>query len=138
MIRHSERSVRIRGIGVDIVEVKRFAQWHNYSPKKLQRIFSQQEIAYCLQQPDASSAQRFAVRFAAKEALVKALSAAGFLFPLLYVCRHVSIDKQTRNGNPMFVLSHELNAKITQKIGLHVSLSHAKEYAMAFVLVEQG
>ncbi len=65
----------ILAIGHDIVEINRFAHWHTYSLKKLSKVFNQSEIDYCLQHP-AYTAQRFAVRFAAKEAAYKALCSA--------------------------------------------------------------
>ena len=55
----------ICGIGVDSVEIERFALWLDYSKKRLSRIFSLEEIEYCLQQKN-KSAERFAVRFAAR------------------------------------------------------------------------
>lgn len=68
----------VLGIGIDSVDIARFEQWHTYSHKKLLRVFSPAEIAYSLENP-TKSAERFAVRFAAKEALFKALT------PLRYI-----------------------------------------------------
>ncbi|MFN3967013.1 MAG: holo-ACP synthase, partial [Endomicrobiia bacterium] len=58
-------------IGIDIVEVKRIAQLIK-NKRFLKRIFSEDEIKYCSSRKNSS--QHFAVRFAAKEAVWKALS----------------------------------------------------------------
>lgn len=125
----------IKGIGTDIIEVQRFSQWHTYSLQKLKRIFSVDEINYCLQIP-TNSAQRFAVRFAAKEAMVKALSGMEITLPLLYVFSHVSIVKNEK-GKPLFLISETIKKILPEKITTHVSLSHTKEYAVAFVVIDQ-
>ena len=126
----------IVGIGVDTVETERFAVWRTYPRRKLQRIFSEQEIAYCMEVA-ALSAQRFAVRFAAKEALLKTLAAASIPLPLLFVCRHASIARDERNHNPYFVLSDELKKLISKDYAIHVSLSHCRAYATAMVVIEK-
>src|SRR5581483_689091 len=59
-------------MGTDIVSVIRFQEWHLFSQQKLLRIFSQEEINYCLTN-STSRPERFAVRFAAREAFYKAL-----------------------------------------------------------------
>lgn len=126
----------VRGIGVDIIEVRRFVRWKHYPYDTLRKIFSGQEIAYCLQS-SMQSAQRFAARFAAKEALVKALATSEKSLPLLYVCRHASIARDDISGNPSFLLTDEFKITIPQKTVVHVSLSHTKEYATAFVIIEE-
>lgn len=60
-------------IGIDSVDIDRFAHFHTYSIKQLNRIFSPEEIEHCLSTPK-KSAERFAARFAFKEALFKALT----------------------------------------------------------------
>ena len=49
----------ILGVGIDAVEIARFADWHTKSDKQLRRIFSEEEMAYCLSVP-AKTAERFA------------------------------------------------------------------------------
>jgi len=120
----------IRGIGIDSVEIHRFAQWHTYAQKKLLRIFSEQEIAYCLRD-ERNSTERFAVRFAAKEAFFKAFSYAypEVYIPFLTMCRYVSIQK--RAGRP-FLCIEQLNLEMR----CHLSLTHTDNVAMAFVVIE--
>ena len=60
-------------IGIDLVEIDRFKYWHRYTNRRLRKLFSEREIAFC-QSVSIKSAERFAARFAAKEALFKALA----------------------------------------------------------------
>jgi phosphopantetheine--protein transferase-like protein len=120
----------IRGIGVDSVDIKRFALWHTYLQKKLLRIFSEHEIEYCLRNQH-KSAERFAVRFAAKEAFFKAFSCAypDMYIPFLTMCRYVSIQKRAKRP---FLCIKELIIDAT----VHVSLTHTDNVATAFVIIE--
>jgi len=70
------QSAPMPSIGIDLVEVERFKAWHLYTRQQLRRVFSVQEIEHCCA-IRAKSAERFAVRFAAKEALFKALARYG-------------------------------------------------------------
>src|SRR5205823_5560593 len=104
--------------------------WNTFSQKSLSRIFSQQEIDYCLQMP-SKSAERFAVRFAAREAFFKALSSAQphEHFSFLTVCVAVSIIKI--NARPMCIINWQ---KLTTKIPtctIHISLTHTNTIASA-------
>lgn len=125
----------IVGIGVDSIEIERFALWHTYSVKKLRRIFSSEEIDYCLEN-SSKSAERFAVRFAAREALYKALShvRADKKIPFLTLCAHVVITKT--GGRPQIIIRDGLDLDLSSFI-IHLSLSHSRTVATAFVVVEQ-
>ncbi len=60
----------ILGIGIDCVDIDRFISWRTFSMQKLHRVFSEQEIAYCLSSTHTQiSAERFAAHFATREAL---------------------------------------------------------------------
>ena len=131
----------IIGLGIDIVDIARFAQWHTYTHARLARIFTEQEVEYCLSNR-AKSAERFAVRFAAKEAFFKALSSAAPVhrIPLLTVCAAVGIDRND-DGSP----SLAINWAALQKASLAplpthtmplVSLSHTKTLATACVILQ--
>lgn len=125
----------ILGIGIDTVEVERFIPWCDYSQKKLSRIFSSQEIDYCLQQPN-KSAERFAVRFAAREALFKALSYAypDNSLPFLTLCSKVTITKN--DSRPYLTVVGDIGIDLTGLI-FHLSLSHSRADAMVLVIIEQ-
>jgi holo-[acyl-carrier protein] synthase len=126
----------IVGIGVDTVEVEIFIPWRDYSQKKLSRIFSSQEIDYCLEKQD-KSAERFAVRFAAREALYKALSYAypSYSFPFLTLCSRITITKV--DGRPYLTVVGDIGIDLTELV-FHLSLSHSRTLATAFVVVEQS
>lgn len=123
----------IRGIGTDIIAIERFADWHAKSHGSLKRFFSDQEIAYCCQDP-VWSAARFAARFAAREALFKALS---FALPdasiaFFALCAAVSIEKN-KQGAPYFMIDWaHLNC---HPMTVHLSLSHSHAAAVAFVIL---
>lgn len=126
------------GCGIDVVEASRFAAWHTFSEKKLKRIFSAEEIVYCCAVP-SRSAERFAVRFAAREALFKALSMAGYgQIPFLRLCAHIKIHKKS-GGEPILVIDW------LGLFGLHdgeimssISLSHTYTTATALVILYQN
>lgn len=128
----------ILGIGIDSVDIKRFASWSLYSPKILRRIFSEQEIAYCLQNP-AKSAERFAVRFAAREAFFKALSTyqPEHNLPFLTVCRLVTIEKN-KNNSPHLLVNWEKMVSLypIKPVKILVSLTHTSLIATAFVILQ--
>ena len=127
----------ILGIGIDSVEINRFSEWHTYTQKKLHRIFSEQEIEYCLQQKN-KSAERFAVRFAAQEAFFKAFCSAypDVYIPFLTMCRFISTNKIDQRPILLvdwknIIKSHENN------VMCYVSLTHTQCVATAFVVVEK-
>lgn len=123
----------ILGIGVDCIEIERFKNWQHYSNVQLSRIFCPQEIAYCKENPLLST-QRFAVRFAAREALYKALAQAapGQSVPFLTLCRNVIIQKDTQNV-PFLNLKNALGPKQAKYL---LSMTHSKTMATAFVVIE--
>lgn len=125
----------ILGIGVDIVDIQRFELWHTYAIKKLLRIFSQEEIDYCLEKTD-KSAERFAVRFAAREALYKALSyvQSNQKIPFLTLCARTTITKIDERPH---ILIHDAIGIDLSNVIIHLSLSHSRTTATAFVIIEQ-
>jgi holo-[acyl-carrier protein] synthase len=124
----------ILGIGVDTVDIKRFALWHTYTHKTLRRIFSQEEIEYCLLDVN-KSAERFAVRFAVREALYKALSYAfsDKKIPFLTLCSHAIITKI--DGRPYLIMRKDFVFDLSDLM-LHLSLSHSSTVATAFIIIE--
>ena len=131
----------IAGIGIDTVEIKRFSHWQNFASAQLQRLFSIEEIAYCLE-TDQQSAARFAVRFAAREAFLKALQ-AGYptcKLSLLYICTALSITRNDRGLPKITVNWPQLRRKYPelQQLTCHISLSHSGSIATAIVLLEKN
>lgn len=127
----------ILGIGIDSVETKRFALWYRYDKQKLLRIFSEQEIEYCLSNLELS-AQRFAVRFAAREALYKAISVycPDHSVPFLTLCHATTIIKEKA---PMIFIDWNILKTYhisANHIKIHISLTHTSQAATAFLVLE--
>lgn len=121
----------IRGIGVDITEVARFAVWCS-DERLLSRFFHPQELADCRRQ-ERSIAMALAARFAAKEAFGKALGTGLRGFRL----RDVQVVND-RLGKPFLTL-HGRAKQVFESSGggtIHLSLAHERENAVAMVVVE--
>ena len=125
----------IVGIGIDSVEIERFEHWYHFSEKKLLRIFSPKEIDYCLQNKQ-KSAERFAVRFAAREALYKALSSSNpdYILPLLTLCKHIQVE---RNPTPHFIIN-TIVIPLPATTTTLLSLTHTTTTATAQVILQQN
>jgi holo-[acyl-carrier protein] synthase len=107
-------------VGIDIEEVKRFVKYVK-DKSYLKRIFSKEEIAYSLLKKNVS--QHLAVRFAAKEAVWKALSTEN---KKLFIT-DISI-KDDKNGKPQVYIKNIKYKKID------ISLSHTRKYAVAVAI----
>lgn len=122
----------ILGIGVDTVEVDRFLHWTDKSYVSLRRIFSDQEINYA-RSCDALTAQRLAVRFAAKEAFYKAYCQAGVSSrTLLEIMKKVSVA----TGGLQLIVEPSLWQGFTGVIRTHLSLTHSAHTGVAVVIIE--
>jgi len=116
-------------IGVDIEEVKRFRRLVR-NPSFLNRIYTKDEMAYCRSKKNSS--QHFAVRFAAKEAIWKALSEIIARLKINVSHRDLGI-KNTPKGKPEVKLPRALK-KYSRKVS--VSLSHTNDYVVAVAFVK--
>lgn len=129
----------IIGIGIDSIEIERLRNWQNYQITKLQKIFTPEEIEYCLSNP-AKSAERFAVRFAAKESSYKAIfPLLEKKIPLLKLCKYVSVKKTSKNPELSINWNKlELASKFTSisKIHSFISMTHTKTIATSIVIIE--
>ncbi len=120
----------ILGIGTDIIEVDRIANaMERYGSQFLNKIFTAAERAYCDAHPNV--AERYAVRFAAKEAFSKAI---GTGWTGQFEWQHVAVARQA-DGKPYLLLDGEL-ARRWNPHHIHVSLSHTHRYATATVIIE--
>ncbi len=104
-------------LGVDLVEIARVRSLARRNPKFLTRVFSAAEIAYC--RAKKNPWPHFAVRFAAKEAVYKALGKAEIPLTAISVARG-------KDGRPAVTLRGK-PAK-----GIKLSLSHGRDHAVAF------
>lgn len=118
-------------IGIDIVDIDRFTHFETYSTRQLSRIFSPEEIHHCLTVPQ-KSAERFAARFAFKEALFKALSNKNGTPPcgLLKLFRYAHL---TQDRVPQTIINWEAIGVAPQKAVS--SFTHTKNTACAVVVV---
>jgi len=123
----------ILGIGVDIVQVDRLRKSiERYGERFLRRIFTEREVRYCLQ--CARPQERFATRFAAKEAVLKALG-TGWQRGASFAEVEVRTDDL---GAPAIVLKGK-TLEISRGLGIeriHISLSHDQTYAVANAVAE--
>jgi holo-[acyl-carrier protein] synthase len=114
----------IVGIGVDLVDVARFETAIANTPKLKDRLFTEGEKSL--------NSYSLAARFAAKEALMKAVGKAkGLSF------QEVQIIKD-EYGKPSFELSGKSEKTVLDRgiANLHLSLSHDGQMAIAYVIAE--
>jgi holo-[acyl-carrier protein] synthase len=121
----------ILGLGIDIIEVERIKQKIK-NKNFLSKVFTKKEIELC--EKSRNKNEKYAVRFAAKEAFMKAIGtgwAKGIKFNEIEILNEES-------GKP-FVLLYGKTKEISDKIGVKkilVSLSHTKNYANSVVILE--
>lgn len=123
----------IFGIGTDIIEVERMKIELEKVQKLREKLFTPDEIEYCEQKKN--KAQHYAARFCAKEALFKAFGTGwrnGFAFHEIEVVN----DDQ---GKPYFNCSGNVLEFIKSEnlSNIHLSITHIKELANAFVIIEK-
>ena len=128
----------IVGVGVDAVDVARFRRVLDRRPRFAQRCFTASEQADATGSADV--AQSLAARFAAKEAVMKALGTGigGFALTDVEVCRTTG-KGATRNAP--YLRLHGTAAVLAGAQGagtFHLSLTHTDGVAIAFVVAEQG
>ena len=122
----------ILGIGTDLIEVARVAKEISRSEGFKERYFSAGEIAYC--EPKYGKARNYAARFAAKEAFFKALG-TGYSGGLAFSEVEVVNGPQGKPGLVLKGKTKEFCRKRRVR-GIHVSLTHIKDYAGAVVIME--
>ena len=123
----------ILGTGIDICEVPRIgASIARFGERFLERVFTAGEIRYC--QSKKNSTERFAGRFAAKEAAMKALgtgAARGVTWTSIEVTHAIG-------GRPTLRL-HGKTAELAEQLGVRriaLSITHTERTAMAMVIFE--
>lgn len=126
----------IFGIGCDIVKISRLEKWVQSEDSYIARFFNENERL----SPDVSfqrKCESYAGKFAAKEAFSKALGTgiSGFSLKDVYVV-------SDSNGKPDFIVTGDALRLVEERCGpkfrIHVSISHEKEYAVAYSVIECG
>lgn len=121
----------INNIGIDIVEIERFKNAIKKHPGMIKRLFTETEISYCQGRPKPYL--HFAVRFAAKEAILKTFetgrSGVGW--------KDVEVTK-TESGSPKVNLYNNAitvcEKKNIDKVLISLSFSHTNAIASAVAL----
>lgn len=123
----------IVGVGCDIIEIERIARAIKRE-SFIRRVFTAEEAAYC-QRRGQQAAASFAARFAAKEAVLKALG-TGLREGSL---QEIAVDNDGL-GKPLVQLRGHF-AMLAKQLGvknIQISLSHSRELATAYVIMEDG
>jgi len=123
----------IVGTGIDIAEVQRIRHAiERFGVRFLERIYTVGEIRYC--KSKANSVERFAARFAAKEAAMKALGTGWN-----HGVRWRDCEVTRKPGSRPTLTFHGQAGEIAARLGVRnvsLSLTHTKEQAMAQVILE--
>jgi holo-[acyl-carrier protein] synthase len=125
----------ILGTGIDIAEVPRIAAAiERFGDRFLRRVFTENEIRYC--DSKANRIERYAARFAAKEAALKAIG-TGWKGGVAWT--DVEVRRQP-GGRPTIAFTGKA-AEFAARLGVQrasLSLSHTKDQAIASVILEDG
>jgi len=120
-------------IGIDIIDIGRVRKTVERTPRFLHRVFTKQELEYCLGQKNPYPS--LAVRFAAKEAVRK-------LDPVFISgVRFHEIEVQIKDDGRPYIVLYGVALARSQERGLNeisLSLSHAKNQAIAAVIASKG
>ena len=126
---HSPRAWFVRGIGTDIIECERIVKMiEKHGDVFLHRVYTSEEIEYCSARKAAE--QHYAGRWAAKEAVLKALG-TGWAHGIQWT--DVEVINQP-GGKPLIALAGRA-LEISGELGIDemmISISHCKHYATAY------
>jgi holo-[acyl-carrier protein] synthase len=121
----------IYGIGIDLVKIDRMKEAHEkWGRKFFERVYTEEEITYCFDKKIPYPS--LAVRFAAKEALIKAIgSEIAVNMKDVEVISHASGRPSIRVKGNVEKYFKEKGIKLS-----HLSLSHEREYGIGCVVLE--
>ncbi len=111
----------IRGVGIDVVDIARFEESLTRTPNLKSRIFTEREAAHKI--------SSLAARFAAKEALAKAMNAKD-----IFTWHDAEVINE-ESGRPVFLFSGAIAERI-DGANVHLSISHDAGIASAMVVIE--
>lgn len=127
--RSTSTAPTVKGVGTDIIEIERIrVAIDRHGDRFLDRLFTEAEKEYCLRYKDAPP--RFAGRFAAKEAVLKAFG-TGLSNEMSWKEIEIVNDKQ---GKPEVQLSVRLQGLLSID-HVFLSISHCDTYATATAIV---
>lgn len=120
----------VLGIGIDIIEIERIKHSiDKFGDSFLNKIYTQKELDYCLSK--FNKYQHLAVRFAAKEAIYKAI-ASGWGKEATW--KNIEITNEA-NGMPIVSFKGKLKDFISVDKDIKISLSHSDNYVTAVAIV---
>jgi holo-[acyl-carrier protein] synthase len=121
----------IQGIGVDVVDVNRMkAMLEEHGERFVERVFTAAEASYCRAKKNPH--EHYAARFAAKEAVSKAM-ATGWAESFNW--KDVEVVNEP-SGAPTIVLYNTL-AALLDSCRVHISISHTESTVVAFAVIER-
>ncbi len=122
----------IKGTGVDIIDIPRIKQMVEKGRTFIEKVFTQEEMDYC--DGKFKKEIHYAARFAAKEAFFKAMG-TGWRHGMKWTDISVKNDEL---GKPEITLADITLEKFREKGAqtIHLSISHTREYAVAYVIIE--
>jgi holo-[acyl-carrier protein] synthase len=120
----------IVGLGIDLVEIARIDRILEKDDGFVfrKKVFSDSEIEYC--EKSVNRAQHYAARWAAKEALIKALNRPDVAF------RDMIVHRDSASGAPFFRFSEKTLSRdpALSELEIHLSLTHTRSAAAASVI----
>ena len=123
----------VLGIGIDIIEIERIQKSiEEYGDAFLNKIYTKTEIDYCISRPNKY--QHLAARFAAKEAIYKALSADT---EKIYSWQDVEIYNEL-NGLPRVNFYGSLKNYLGNEKQLKISMSHSENYVTCVAIISSS
>jgi holo-[acyl-carrier protein] synthase len=113
------------GVGIDLLEIDRLERALERRPRLAERLFTEAERSYSADR--ARPARHLAARFAAKEAVVKALGLSGG-----FGLREIEVLA----GEPPTVRLSGAAAAAAGEIEIEISLTHSRDYAAAVAIAQ--
>jgi holo-[acyl-carrier protein] synthase len=124
---------QILGIGADIIECLRIAQMiERHGELFIRRVYTDHEIAYCSTKKAAT--QHYAGRWAAKEAVLKALG-TGWVRGIAWR----DVEVRNRPGGAPTITLRAGAKEVFERNGIsrmHISISHCRSHAIAYAIAE--
>jgi len=118
------------GIGIDIIEIDRIKDSvEKYGDHFLNKVYTEKELEYCMAK--FNKYQHLAARFAAKEAVFKALT-TGWNKEIGW--QDIEIYNEP-NGMPLVKLKGDLSESLTNGKNLKISMSHSRDYVTCVAII---
>lgn len=118
------------GLGIDIIEIDRIKDSvDKYGDQFLQKVYTPNELKYCFSK--SNKYQHLAARFAAKEAIYKAIS-TGWEGDARW---HDMEIRNHSNGMPEAILSGKLKNFLSDNKALRISISHSRDYVTCVAII---